>query len=114
MELGQLQKYYDTIRTRGVQIYAVSIDSPEENRALRERVGAGFTFLSDPDATVLDRLHIRHHTPNPSGKDIAMPTQILVDKAGIVRWIYQPSNYRIRARPETVLAVLDDLNASPQ
>ena len=112
MELEQLQNYYDTIRTYGVKIYAVSIDTPEVNRALRERVGAGYTFLSDPDATVLDRLNIRHHTPNPSGKDIAIPTQILVDKAGIVRWVYQPSNYRIRARPETVLAVLEDVTTS--
>ena len=109
MELEQLQNYYTTIRTYGVKIYAVSIDSPEVNRALRERVGADYTFLSDPDATVLDKLNIRHHTPNPSGKDIAIPTQILVDKAGIVRWVYQPSNYRIRARPETILAVLEDL-----
>jgi peroxiredoxin len=114
VELGQLQQYYDAIRKYGVQIYAVSVDSPEVNRALRERVGAGYTFLSDPDATALGQLNIRHHTPNPSGKDIAIPTQILVDKAGIVRWIYQPSNYRIRARPETILAALDHLNTSEQ
>ena len=114
MELGQLQQYYDAIRNYGVQIYAVSVDSPEANRALRERVGAGYTFLSDPDATVLGQLNIRHHTPNPTGKDIAVPTQILVDKTGTVRWIYQTSNYRIRARPETILAVLDDLNTTEQ
>lgn len=114
MELEQLQNYYATIRTYGVKIYAVSIDSPEVNRPLRERVGADYTFLSDPDATVLDKLNIRHHTPNPSGKDIAIPTQILVDKAGIVRWIYQPSNYRIRARPETLLSVLQGLATSSQ
>jgi len=114
VELGKLQQYYDAIRNYGVQIYAVSIDSPEVNRALRERVGAGYTFLSDPDATVLGQLNIRHHTPNPTGKDIAVPTQILVDKTGIVRWIYQTSNYRIRARPETILAVLDDLNTTEQ
>ena len=110
MELEQLQKYYDTIRNYGVQIYAVSIASPEINRALRERVGAGYVFLSDPEGAVLDQLNIGHHTPNPSGMDIPIPTQILVDRKGIVRWIYQPSNYRIRARPETVLAVLKDLN----
>jgi len=114
VELEQLQNYYDTIRSYGVKIYAVSIDSPGVNRALRQQVGAGFTFLSDPDASVLDKLNIRHHTPNPSGKDIAIPTQILVDKAGIVRWVYQPSNYRIRARPETVLAVLENLTPSRQ
>ena len=110
MELGQLQKYYDTIRSYGVQIYAVSTTTPEVNRDLRERVGAGYTFLSDPDGIVLDQLNISHHTPNPSGMDIPIPTQILVDKTGIISWIYQPSNYRIRARPETVLAALKDLS----
>lgn len=109
MELEQLQKYYDTIRSYGVQVYAVSIATPEINRTLRERVGAGYIFLSDPEGLVLDRLNIDHHTPNPSGMDIPIPTQILVDREGIVRWIYQPSNYRIRARPETVLAVLKEL-----
>ena len=109
MELGQLQKYYDTIRNYGVEIYAVSTAAPEMNRALRERVGAGYTFLSDPDGSVLDQLNIGHRTPNPTGMDIPIPTQILVDREGIVRWIYQPSNYRIRAKPEAVLAVLKDL-----
>jgi peroxiredoxin len=109
VELGQLQKYYDTVRSYGVEIYAVSTAAPEINRALRERVGAGYTFLSDPGGSVLDQLNIDHHTPNPTGMDIPIPTQILVDKKGIISWIYQPSNYRIRAKPETVLAVLQDL-----
>ena len=110
MELGQLQKYYDTIRGYGVEIYAVSTATPEMNRALRERVGAGYIFLSDPDGSVLDRLNIDHDTPNPTGTDIPIPTQILVDKEGMIRWIYQPSNYRIRAKPKTVLEVLKELN----
>ena len=111
MELEQLQKHYDTIGDYGVRIYAVSVASPDQNRALSESVGEGFTFLSDPDARVLDQLNISHTTPNPSGKDIPIPTQILVDKSGVVRWIYQPPNYRIRARPETVLTAIKDLTA---
>jgi peroxiredoxin len=111
VELEQLQKHYHTIRNYDVRLYAVSAASPDQNRALSERVGAGFTFLSDPDAHVLDQLNISHTTPNPSGKDIPIPTQILVDKFGVVRWIYQPPNYRIRARPETVLAAIKDLTA---
>ena len=110
MELGQLQEYYDTVRSYGVEIYAVSTAPPEVNRALREQLGAGYTFLSDPDRSVLDQLNIDHQTPNPTGKDIPIPTQILVDQEGIIRWIYQPSNYRIRAKPETVITVLKELN----
>ena len=110
MELGQLQEYYDTVRGYGDEIYAVSTASPEVNRALREQLGAGYTFLSDPDRSVLDQFNIDHQTPNPTGQDIPIPTQILVDQEGIIRWIYQPSNYRVRAKPETVLAVLKKLN----
>ena len=110
MELGQLQEYYDTVRSYGVEIYAVSTAPPEVNRALREQLGAGYIFLSDPDRSVLDQLNIDHQTPNPTGHDIPIPTQMLVDQEGIIRWIYQPSNYRIRAKPETVLAVLKELN----
>ena len=112
MELEQLQKHYDTIRTYGVRLYAVSVASPDQNRALSERVGTGFTFLSDPDGRLLDQLNISHTTPNPTGKDIPIPTQILVDKSGVVRWIYQPPNYRIRARPETVLKAIKDLSVT--
>ena len=110
MELEQLQEYYGTVRSYGIEIYAVSIAPPEINRSLREHIGADYIFLSDNGGLVLDQLNIDHQTPNPSGRDIPIPTQILVDREGIIRWIYQPSNYRIRAKPETVLEVLKELN----
>jgi len=92
-----------------VEIFAVSSESPAAQRRLRARLGAGYRFLSDPEGRVLDLLNIRHRVANPSGRDIALPTSILVDRDGVVRWIYEAADYRVRARPEEVLVVLDRL-----
>jgi len=45
----------------------------------------------------------------PGHEDIAFPTAILVDEAGIARWIYQSDTYRQRARPEAIFAAIDAL-----
>jgi peroxiredoxin len=90
-------------------LFAVSVDPPEVSEALRRRLGADFTFLSDPEGKVLDLLNIRHRGGRHDGKDIAYPTQILVDKSGVVRWIYSSGFYRVRARPTDVFAAIDSL-----
>ena len=105
-------KYYEEIEGKGVKLYAVSVDPPEASEALRKRLAVDFTFLSDADGDVLDRLNILHRGARRDGKDIAYPTQILVDKNGIVRWTYSSEFYRVRARPEAVFAAIDSLPAS--
>ena len=94
-----------------MSLYAVSVDAPEVSRRLRERLQSRFTFLSDPEGTLLDALGIRHESgPTPGGAEsIAFPTAMLVDAKGIVRWIYQSDTYRQRARPEQIFAAIDEL-----
>ena len=84
-----------------MQLFAVSVDPPEVSEALRERLQCRFTFLSDPQGVLLDRLNIRHRSGH-DGHDVAFPSQVLVDKSGIVRWTYQSDNLRVRARPEQI------------
>ena len=104
-ELSVLNEYYERLRTAGVELFAVSVDTPEVSEALRQRLGVPFTFLSDADGTLLDRLGIRH-VGGHDGDDIAYPAQILVDRAGIIRWTFRGDSYRQRARPEEVLAAI--------
>ncbi len=88
-------------------MYAVSVDPPETSEALRQRLHCDFTFLSDRDGTVLDLLNIRHRGAHPTSHgDIAYPTQVLVDRDGIVRWTYQSESYRTRARPDQIFAAV--------
>jgi len=88
----------------------VSTDSPELSAALRKRLKSRFTFLSDEQGELLDALAIRHQAAGMDGGDIAFPTAILVDGAGIVRWSFQSDTYRERARPEDVFRAVEQLS----
>ncbi len=84
----------------------MSVDPPEVSKRLRQRLQSRFTFLSDPEGVLLDALDIRHREARADGGDIAYPTTVLVDAAGIVRWTFQSDTYRERARPEDIFATI--------
>ena len=101
----QLDRYYGRIAERGVSLFAVSVDPPETSRRLRERLQSRFTFLSDSEGALLDALGIRH-VDALEGRDVAIPTAILVDAEGVVRWTFQSDTYRQRAEPEQVFEAI--------
>ena len=88
----------------GIRPVAISVDSPEESRRLREQTGYTFTFLSDPNAEVIRRYDLIHAGAGENGRDIARPAEFLVDSSGIVKWVNMTENYWVRARPEDILA----------
>lgn len=79
---------------------AISVDSPEVSRDLRQRLGITFTFLSDPQAEVIRRYDLVHAGAGEDGRDIARPAEFLIDSTGTVRWVNLTENYWVRARPE--------------
>jgi peroxiredoxin len=92
----------------------VSVDPPEASEALRQRLGAGITFLSDPNGMLMDPLNVRHRAVGPTtsgGKpgDLFMPTTFLLDENHVVRWVYRPDTYRVRAPASEVLEQIDRL-----
>ena len=119
-ELGELRKSYGAIRERGVELVAVSVDPPEVSERLRQRLGFDIRFLSDPGGLLLDSLGLRHEGGRPPafiapaapgapppGPDIFLPATFLVDGDGVVRWVYRPDTYRMRATPDEVVAAID-------
>jgi peroxiredoxin len=108
-ELVELQKHYKKIAQHGVKLFAVSVDPPDASEALRQRLNLDFTFLSDADGEVLDLFNIRHRGARRDGADIAYPTQILIDRDGIIRWTYSSEFYRVRARPDEIFVALEEL-----
>ena len=82
------------------------------SRRLRDHLEVEFTFLSDPDARLLDALGIRHREGAADGSDIAFPTAILVDGDGTVCWTYQSDTYRERARPDQIFAAIRAMKAT--
>ena len=87
----------------------MSVDPPASSRRLKERLKSRFTFLADPEGVLLDGLGIRHLGGRNDGVDIALPTAVLVDADGIVRWIFHADGYRERARSEEIFAAIEAL-----
>jgi peroxiredoxin len=87
----------------------VSVDPPASSRRLKQRLESRFTFLADPQGVLLDGLGIRHRGGRNDGVDIAYPTALLVDAAGVVRWIFQSDTYRERARADEIFSAIAEL-----
>ena len=96
-------------RARGVEVAAISVDSNADSRKLCQSEGYTFAFLSDPKAEVIRRYGVLHAGAGMDGHDIARPAEFLVDRTGTIRWVNLTEDVRVRARPENVLKVLDDL-----
>ncbi len=88
---------------------AISVDPPETNREHWRKHGISYTFLSDPNAEVIRRYDLLHPGGGPGGKDIARPEEFLVDSSGTIRWVNLTESVIVRARPEQVLKVIDEL-----
>ena len=101
---------------------AVSVDSPEISEKLRRRLDLPMRILSDVNGTLMDPLSIQHDGGmppdliagevgkiNPS-RDLFLATNYLLDEQGVIRWIYRPDTYRVRASVDELLAAIDSLD----
>lgn len=92
-----------------VQLVTVCADHPEQIRKGKSKHGLDAVMLSDQDLSVT-RLFNLENTARmvkpPGVLGLPIPTSILSDAGGIVRWIDQSSNYQVRSQPDRVLAAL--------
>jgi peroxiredoxin len=112
---GELEKH-------GVSIIALSKDTPDEAALHQSRDGLSFPLLSDPDLQVIRAYGVEHHkalgqTKNPksniggipiglapfSFSAMAIPTTLLIDETGVIRWVDQTDDYRLRSSNQRVL-----------
>jgi peroxiredoxin len=99
---------------RGIAIVTVSTDTPEEIRAGRAKHGCRAVMLSDADLAATDLYNLRNprnFAPGvgralPQIRPLPIPTTLLVDAKGIVRWIDQAADYQVRSDPGRVLAAI--------
>jgi peroxiredoxin len=107
--LRSFQQQLDQFHKRGVEVVAISVDSPGESQKLCQSRGYTFPFLSDPKAETIRQYGVLHPKGGEDGKDIARPAEFVVDATGTIRWVNLTDDFRVRARPESVLAAIDRL-----
>lgn len=80
------------------------MDGKDKSSELVNKLKLPFPVLSDVDHKVIDAYDLF----NPDG-NIAKPALFVLDKKGIVRWVFLDEDYRIRAVNDAVLAELKKL-----
>ena len=97
---------------RKIRVMAISVDTPEQSEHLRETQGYTFVILSDAKDEVIRRWDLLHAHAGPDGSDVARPAEFLIDSSGKIRWVNLTEDYRVRARPQQVLAAFDLMNST--
>lgn len=89
------------------------MDPPDVSERFRQKLGAEFTFLSDENGELLDKLNIRHQR-GFIGRDVAFPSGILVDNHGLVRWVYEAEFGHMRMTPQDLFDAMERLTLEEQ
>jgi peroxiredoxin len=114
----------DQLAACNVEVIALSKDDLEAAAAHRARDDLSMQLLPDPELQVIRKYGVEHHKAIeastgkinlfgvhlalvPSLKTMAIPTTLLIDEEGIVRWIDQTDDYRLRSHNERILEVVE-------
>ena len=92
---------YDRFKAAGAEILGISVDPPEKNRELTEKLKIRFPLLSDKDHKVIGEYEIL----DPGGK-MSIASVFVLDKKGIVRWSYIADDYKVRPLDDVILGEL--------
>ncbi len=76
----------------------ISVDKPDQSRAVVEKLQLPFPILADVDRTVVKQYHLLHEKGAPDGADIAIPAHFLIDRDGVIQWRFVSD--RVTNRPE--------------
>ena len=106
VELVQLEKRHADFDRRNVRLLVVSLDDRDDARKSQEQF-PHLTVVADTDRNLISAAQTLHPGAGPGGKDTAVPTTILVDASGGVRWIFRPDRFLSRISPEDLLAEVD-------
>jgi len=91
----------------GIHLVAVSHDSVEELKQFKRKRNWKMTLVADPSLEIIRRYNLQNRNFTPKRgpfRDMAIPAAILIGGDGIVLWMQQATDFRIRSQPEAVLA----------
>jgi len=93
----------------GVEIVAVSPDPSERSHEMAQRLHLGYRFVADPDLAVTRRYGLVHARGGQQGEDVPRPTTVVLDRDGVVRWLWVSDNFQVRPDPNDVLRAVRGL-----
>ena len=112
IELGQLEAHHEEFAKRHTRVVAVSVDGLDDSKKTKQDF-PHLVIVADTDHKLVDAVQVLHAGAGEHGKDVAAPTTILVDKHGVVRALFRPTNVASRLSASEVLAMVDKDLAVP-
>lgn len=124
MELEALAKAAADIEALGATLVLISPQLEEHNRAMAEEKKLSVEILSDPGNKVADRYGIRFALPEDlkqvyqnfgikleeyngdTSWTLPMPTRLIIDRDGIIRYAEINPDYTVRPDPEDTIEAL--------
>jgi peroxiredoxin len=106
---GQLASYARKIEEfdkRGAQIAGISVDPPSNNARMVGKLSLPFPLLSDPEGELARLCGLWNEE-----EGVAVPSIVVIDQSGEVRYLYSGKDVADRPRDEEVLAALDGLDS---
>jgi len=86
-----------------VEVWAISPDSPDKLASFASQEGIEFTLLSDGGQEAIRTWGI----VNPKKPTVPHPTVVVVDREGVVRYLRQDIDYKMRPPASEVLEAVE-------
>jgi peroxiredoxin len=106
---GQLASYarrFEEFEERWAEVAGVSVDPPETNARMVGKLLIPFPLLSDPRGDLMKHLGLWD-----AEEGVAVPSVMVVDRSGEIRYLYSSSDFADRPDEEGVLAALKGIPA---
>lgn len=101
----ELQGYIDEIRALGAELWALSPDDTERLSDFVRDEGLTFPVLIDS----YDEVMSSYGLVNPAKPEVPHPTALIIDKAGVIRYMRVDEDYKVRPRPEDLIDALEEV-----
>lgn len=110
-ELAELTERANSFRSAGVDTLAISTDPIDRSKMLAGFLHTEIPLLSDNSESILAPLGLVQHHQNGE-PDNAIPAFFVVDRDGVVRWIFTSRYYRELPTLDTLLDAAKSVIAS--
>ena len=107
--MAQLRHDYSEFVDRGVEVVVAGPEDAAAFASYFEQESLPFVGLPDPTHSVL-KLYGQQVKLFKMGR---MPAQVLIDKAGVARFVHYGHNMSDIPENDEILALADEVNASP-
>jgi alkyl hydroperoxide reductase subunit AhpC len=105
-ELVQLERRHEDFQKRNARVLVVSLEGIEDAQKTQTDF-PHLIVLADQERSLSEAAALIHSHAAPDGGDADVPTTILVDRHGTVRWLYRSPEVIVRLSPDEVLRAIE-------